>query len=327
MKRMLRVSSPILLVLALLNCAPDSAFAQSYPARPVHIVVPFPPGGSTDVVARLIAQKLTDSLGQTVVVENRAGGNAIIGTEYSAKAAADGYTLLMAGVQNLAIVPSLFKNLPYDPVRDFTPVAYIGYSPFFLLVPPGSPVRSVRDLIALAKSKPGKLNCSSSATGGSSHLTLELFKIMTGTDIVHVPYKGTGPALIDLMGGHNDLHFDSTVSSMAHVQGGKLRALGVTSLARLPSAPDVPTLDESGLRGFQSDSWLGFVAPAGTPKEIVARLNAETNNILKRPDIKAQMDSLGLEMEPGTAEQYGAKIKAEIAIWSKVVKQANVKVD
>ncbi len=304
-----------------------TAVAQNFPEKPVRIIVPFPSGGAYDVLARAIGQKLSESMGQQVLADNRPGGNTIIGTELAAKSAPDGYTLLMVGVQSFAIVPSLFKKLPYDTVKDFAPISFVGYSPLILVVYAGLPVKSVKELIDLAKSKPGKLNFASSGIGGSTHLAGELFKSMTGVDIVHVSYKGSTPALTDLLGGQVDLMFDSMVSALPHVKSGKLRALAITSDKRSSAAPDVPTVAEAGGPGFKVDPWFGVVAPAGTPKEIVTKLNIAINKSLQLQDVKNQLYRLGVEPVGTTPDEFALKIKSEIEKWSKVVKEANVKVD
>jgi tripartite-type tricarboxylate transporter receptor subunit TctC len=316
----------MLSVVLLINVA-NGAFAQSYPNKPIRFIVPFAPGGSYDILARTFGQKLTEAWGQQVVVDNRGGGNTVIGTEIAAKAAPDGYTILMGGVMNLAIVPCLYSKLAYDTTKDFVPVTFVGYAPLILVVNPNVPVKTVKELIELAKSKPGKLNYASSGSGGSSHLAMELFKTAAGVDIVHIPFKGGTTDLVDIMSGEVEMGFNSIVQTMPHVKSGKLRALAVASDKRSSIAPEVPTVAESGLPGFKVDPWFGVVAPAGTPKEIVTKLNTEINKILKDAEVKDRLSKMGIETVGTTPEQFGQHIKAEIAKWAKVVKECGARID
>jgi tripartite-type tricarboxylate transporter receptor subunit TctC len=308
-------------------CIAPSAFAQVYPNHTIRLVVPFPAGGTTDILARDVAKKLTDTLGQPVVVDNRAGAAGNIGADIVAKAAPDGYTLLMGTVGTHAINPSLYAKMPYDHVKDFVPIVLVAGVPNVLVVNPSVPINSVADLIKLAKTKPGTINFASSGSGTSIHLSGELFKTMAGVDMTHVPYKGSSPALVDLMGGQVQIMFDNLPSSLALIKSGKLRAIAVTSQKRAPVLPDVPTVAESGLPGFEASSWFGILAPAGTPAPIVAKLNAEVNKWLQSPEAKEQLLAQGAEPAGGPPEQFVAHIRAESDKWAKVVKASGAKVD
>ena len=314
----------------LLLCAfGATAHAQStgaWPARPVRIIVPQSPGASTDLTARLLAQKLSPVLGQTVLVDNRAGAGSIIGTEVVAKATPDGHTLLVVA-SSLTLNPTLHRNLGYDPVRDFAPITQLSTFPNMITVHPTLPVKTVKDLVALAKAKPGGLNYGSSGTATGTHLSAELFKYMTGTDMVHVPYKGGGAAIPALLGGQVHLGFPTVASVLAHVRAGKLRAVAVTTAKRSPVLPDVPTIAESGVPGYDHGPWNGFLAPARTPRAIVARLNEETARILHSPETKQLFLAEGAEPVGDKPEEFAATIKSEIAKWAKVIKAAGIKAD
>jgi tripartite-type tricarboxylate transporter receptor subunit TctC len=311
----------------LLACVAPGAVAQTYPNHVIRLVVPFPAGGTTDILARAAAQKLTESLGQAVVVDNRPGAGGNIGADLVAKSTPDGYTLLMGTVGTHAINPSLYAKMPYDHVKDFVPVVLVAGVPNVLVVNPSLPVNSVADLIKLAKSKPGAINFASSGSGTSIHLSGELFKTMAGVDMTHVPYKGSAPALTDLVGGQVQIMFDNLPSSLALIRSGKLRAVAVTSSTRAPALPDVPTIAESGLPGFEASSWFGVLAPAGTPAPIVAKLNAEVNKWLQSPEAREQLLAQGAAAAGGTPEQFAAHIRAETEKWAKVVKASGAKVD
>jgi tripartite-type tricarboxylate transporter receptor subunit TctC len=302
------------------------AFAQGYPAKPVKVVVPYPPGGPTDIVARVVSQKLAEQTGQQFLVENRAGAGGNIGAEAVARAPADGYTLLVATTAH-AINPSLFKSLGYDLQKDFAPVSQLTGGPLVIVVNPSLPAKSVQELIALAKSKPGKLNFASSGNGQSTHLSAELFSSMAGIKMNHVPYKGSAPALTDVIGGQADLMFDTMLSAMPQVKTGKLRALAVTSAARSPAAPDLPTVAESGLPGYAAIAWNGLLAPAGTPKDVVAKLNAELKKTLETADVKERFAAQGFAAAWSPPEQYAAFIQSELAKWAKVVKASGATLD
>ena len=312
---------------ALFTCLTFGALAQGYPNRPIKLVVPFPAAGTTDILARAAAQKLTESLGQAVVVDNRPGAGGNIGSDLVAKSAPDGYTLLMGTVGTHAINPSLYAKMPYDHIKDFVPVVLVASVPNVLVVNLDLPVNSVADLIKLAKAKPGAINFASSGSGTSIHLSGELFKTMAGVDMTHVPYKGSSPALTDVMGGQVQVMFDNLPSSLALIKAGKLRAIAVTSMVRAPALPNVPTINESGLPGFEASSWFGVLAPAGTPAPIVARINAEVNKWLQSADAREKLLAQGAEAAGGSPEQFAAFIRSETEKWAKVVKASGAKVD
>lgn len=305
----------------------SGAYAADYPNKPIRIVVPFAAGGTTDFLARAIAQDLGTSMGTTVVVDNRPGAGGNIGSDLVAKSVPDGYTLLLGTVGTHAINASLYKKMPYDTVKDFAPISLVASVPNILAVHPSVPAKSVKELIALAKAKPGVLAFASSGNGSSIHLSGELFKSMTDVDMVHVPYKGSGPALTDLVGGQVQLMFDNMPSSFPHVKAGRLRALAVTSPKRSPAAPDVPTIAEAGVPGYESVAWFGILAPAGTPPEIVKKLNTEIAKTLKSPEVMTRLASQGAEPVSNTPEQFAAYIKSEMTKWAKVVKTSGAQVD
>ena len=307
--------------------APAAAQAQDYPTKPIRVVVPFPAGGATDILARAAAQKMTEAWGQSVVVDNRPGAGGNIGSELVAKAAPDGYTLEMGTVGTHAINPSLYAKMPYDHVKDFAPVILVAGVPNVLVVNPAVPANSVQELIAYAKANPGKLNFASSGSGTSIHLSGELFKVMAGVQMTHIPYKGSAPALQDLLGGQVQLMFDNLPPSLPQIKAGKLRALGVTSAARAPALPDVPTIAESGLPGFEASSWFGLLAPAGTPPAIIAKINAEIGKWLATPEAREKLLAAGANAAGGTPEDFARHIAAETAKWAKVVKESGAKVD
>ncbi len=316
----------LILFAALLLNAIDSAIAQTYPTKPIRIIVPFAPGGGADILARLLGPKLSDSWGQPVIVDNRAGAGGIVGTEMVAKAPGDGYVLAMGYIGTHAINPSLYPKLSYDPVKDFAAVALVASIPSILVVHPSVPAKSVQELIALAKSKPGELNYGSGGVGTAPHLAGELFNTMAGVKMVHIPYKGSGPALTELLGGHVSLMFNTMIQTIPHVKAGKLRGLAVTCAKRSAAMPELPTIAESGLPGYEMVGWFGILAPAGTPNEIVTRLNTEINKILNMTDVKDRLATLGSEPTGiTTPEQFGTFIKAEITKWAKVVKESGMK--
>jgi tripartite-type tricarboxylate transporter receptor subunit TctC len=312
---------------AVFACIALGVLAQGYPNRPIKLIVPFPAAGTTDILARAAAQKLTESLGQAVVVDNRPGAGGNIGSDLVAKSAPDGYTLLMGTVGTHAINPSLYAKMPYDHIKDFVPVVLVAGVPNVLVVNLDLPVNSVADLIKLAKAKPGTINFASSGSGTSIHLSGELFKTMAGVDMTHVPYKGSSPALTDVMGGQVQVMFDNLPSSLALIKAGKLRAIAVTSMTRAPALPNVPTINESGLPGFEASSWFGVLAPAGTPAAIVARINAEVNKWLQSADAREKLLAQGAEAAGGSPEQFAAFIRSETEKWAKVVKASGAKVD
>jgi tripartite-type tricarboxylate transporter receptor subunit TctC len=302
----------------------SAAHAQTYPAKPVRLIVPFAPGGSTDIVARVLGQKLNEMWGQPVLVDNRAGGSTVIGTEIVAKAPPDGHTLLVTPAP-FTIVPSLAAKLPYDPHKDFEPITLINTTPLVVVVHPAVPAKSIKDLVALAKAKPGALNYGSSGSGGSNHLAGELFNAMANVKMVHVPYKGNAPALQDLVGGHVDVVFNGLTSALPLVKAGKLRALGMTSLNRSATLPEVPTLDEQGLKGFQAVAWNGLTAPARTPKNIVDRINADVLKVVRAPELVEKLRAEGSDPVGSSVDAYAKFLRDEIAKWNKVIRFANIK--
>ncbi|MEK7877505.1 MAG: tripartite tricarboxylate transporter substrate binding protein [Pseudomonadota bacterium] len=314
------------LIIVALAVSSGTALAQSFPNKAVRMVVPFPAGGSTDIVGRTVAQKLSEMWGQPVVVDNRPGGGTTIGTDVVAKAAPDGYTLLVTPAP-FTINPSLLARLPYDALTDFAPITLINTTPLVLVVNPGVPARSVKELIALAKARPGQLNFGSSGTGGSNHLAGELFNAMAGVKMVHIPYKGNAPALIDLAGGHVDLIFNGVTSALPLIKSGKLRALAVTSMQRSAALPDVPTLDEVALKGFVAVAWNGLGAPANTPRDVIAKINADVIRIVSSPELKERLKAEGSDPVGSTPGQFAAFLRDEVAKWAKVIKFAGVKAE
>lgn len=286
--------------------------------------MPFPPGGSTDILARALGQKLAEGLAQPVVIDNRPGAGGSIGADAAAKSPPDGHTLMMGHLGTLAVNPWIYKNLPYDPVKSFAPVALMAIVPSVLVVNPQVPVASAAELIAYAKANPGKLAYGSAGAGSTSHLTTEYFKLATGTDILHVPYKGVGPMLTDLISGQLSMGLNGAPAVMSHVNSGRLRALAVSGLKRLESLPHIPTLDEAGVKGFDASGWYGVVAPAGTPGSIVTKLNAEIRRILQTPDLRTRLDNEGAIPAPGSPEEFAAFIASEIARWGAVLKRAGI---
>ncbi|HEY4066416.1 MAG TPA: tripartite tricarboxylate transporter substrate binding protein [Burkholderiaceae bacterium] len=303
------------------------ALADTWPSRPIRLIVPFPPGGTTDIIARLVGQKLSEALGQPVVVDNRAGAGGIMGSDNVAKSPPDGYMLLMASSGPIVIVPALQPKLGYDPVRDFAPVSIIGTVPTMLVVNPNVPAKNVAELIALAKARPGKLNFASTGIGATPHLAGELFKSMAGVDIGHIPYKGSAPALTDVMGGQVDMMFEQISAAMPYAQSGKLRALAVGSAKRVAALPDLPTISESGLPGFDVVSWFGIMAPGGTPAPIVARLNAELVKIMHQPEVANRLTSLGAEPSGTSSQAFAQTIESELPRWAAVIRKSGATVN
>jgi tripartite-type tricarboxylate transporter receptor subunit TctC len=302
------------------------ATAQNYPAKPVRFIVPYAAGGGVDIVTRTLAQKLTELFGQSVVVENRPGGNTNIGSEAVARAAPDGYLLLMASPAN-AVNGSLFAKLPYDTLRDFEPVSLIGYGPLVLVVHPSVPARSVQELLALCRARPGQLSYASGGNGSSQHLAGEMLKIVSKIDIVHVPYKGAAPALVDLIGGQIAFMFNNTLEVLPYVKAARLRALAVASAKRAAVLPEAPTFAESGLPGFEATVWWGVLAPAATPRDVVTRLNVEIVRALRSSDVKDRFTGLGAETVGSTPEQFEEFLKAEIAKWANVIRTSGIRAD
>ena len=314
-----------LLTALLLSLLPALAAAQPYPGKPIRFIVPFGPGGPGDTIGRMFGRKLTESMGQPVVIDNRSGATTIIGTEIAARSPADGYTLLLISTTH-AVNPSLFPKLPYDPVRDFAPVTMLTSTPFMLVVHPSVPAKTVPDLVALARSKPGQLNYGSSGNGSSIHLTTLLLASAAKIEMTHVPYKGSGPAFIDLIGGQINLLFSSTVSSLPHVKTGKVRGLAITSLKRAAALPAMPTVSEY-YPGFESSSWFAMLVPAKTPKTVVDRLLAETRAALQSPDVNQNLVSQGAEPGGNSPAELGAYFQSEIRKWGGVVKAAGLKLE
>lgn len=316
------------LAAAAIGAVPATAFAQTaYPNKVITIIVPFSAGGTTDILARVIAQGLTAELGQSVVVDNRAGAGGNIGGQLAARAAADGYTLFMGTVGTHAINASLYKKMPFDPIKDFAPLTRVANVPNLLVANPAQPYKTVQELIAYAKANPGKVNFGSSGSGSSIHLSGELFKSMAKVDMQHVPYKGSAPAVTDLLGNQIGIMFDNMPSAIQHVRSGKLRPIAVTTAKRSPELPDVPTIAEAGVPGYEATSWFGMFAPAGTPAPIVTQLNKALVKVLAQPDIKKKINEQGAETAGETPEQFAAFIQKESVKWGKVVKESGASVD
>jgi tripartite-type tricarboxylate transporter receptor subunit TctC len=313
-----------LALLLLCACAAPGVLAQNYPTKPVRIVVPFAAGGGVDVTARILAQRLTERVGQTFLVENRTGASGIIGTEFVAKAAPDGYTLLVGSQTTQAVVPAMYGKVPYDALRDFVGITQIATSPLLIVIHPSLPIKTVKDLVALAKARPGQLTFGA-ASGGTPHMAGELFKLQAKVDLLFVPYKGEGPAISDAMGGQISMVFSNLPVSLPLARTGRLRALAVTARERVATASDVPTASESGLPGFEASTWFGFFAPAATPRDIVTKLHADSAAALNIPDVKEKMAVQGLFVVASPPEQFAEYQKKEIARWTKVVKDSGVK--
>lgn len=314
-----------LLVLPLIAFAVGVS-AQEYPNRPIRLVVPQPPGGPTDIVIRILAQRLAERLGQQVLIENRAGAGSNIGTEIVAKAPKDGYTLVAATVRHV-VNQFLFPSLPFDPVKDFAPVTLISKAHIVLIANPDAPFRTQRELIAAAKARPGQISWGSAGNGGTSHLALELFKVDTGVDVVHVPYKGTQPALTDLIGGRIPVMFDGVITSLPHIKAGKVRALAVASLVRSPLLPEVPTMSEAGLAGFEAVGLAALMAPAGTPSEVVARLQREVAVILQEAEVRERLTAMGLEVVGNGTPEFTDYLARESAKWGKIIRDGKIRVE
>ena len=332
MKRRLRVPDCLRLLASSMLVAitgdawPAGAGAQSYPDKPIRFIVPFAPGGGNDVIARLVGSKLAESWGQQVVIDNRPGAGGNIAAGITAQSSPDGYTIFLFNSTN-AIAPSLFRKVPFDPVRDFEPVILIATSPFALVVHPVTPAASVRELVALAKAKPDTLTYASGGNASSTHLAAEQFKQMAGIRMIHVPYKGGGPALIDVIGGRVTMYFSSIPPSVAHIRAGRVRALGITSRQRSPLLPELPTIAESGLPGFESGASYGIVVPARTPAAIVRKMNGEVARLLATAEVSTRLKDQGLHVAGGTPQDFGRFMKAEIAQWARVVRESGARVD
>jgi tripartite-type tricarboxylate transporter receptor subunit TctC len=314
-------------LLAVLVASAAPAFAQDYPAKPIHLIVPFPPGGGTDLFSRAIAGKLSDVLRWMIVVDNKPGAGGNIGIEAAVKSPADGYTMVMGQTSDLAVNPTLYRKLPYDPLKDLAPVVLVASAPIVIVVSDRSPYRSLADIVAAAKQKPGRITVATPGNGTVSHLSAVLLQRAAGIELVHVPYKGAAQALPDLMGGQVDLYSSSVSSSIGQIKGGKLRAIAVTSAKRSPALPEVPTVAESGYPSFNADTWYGLLMPAGAPSAIVQRVNAEVNKLLALPDVRERIGAEGGEALGGTPERFTALLKADLAKWGNAVRQSGAKVD
>lgn len=308
-----------------LACAIGSASAQNFPTKPVRFVVPFAPGGSTDTLARTIGQKLSDYLGEQVVVDNRPGANGDIGMLLVARAAPDGYTVVLGYIANLGIGPSLYAKMPYDPVKDFAPITQVAGASNILVVHPSVPAKNFKEFITYTKANPGKVNFASAGVASVGHLTGELLNNLAGIDMVHVPYKGSGQAITDLVGGHVKVMISGMASTLPHVKTGKLRGLATTGAKRTPATPDLPTIAESGFPGFEASSWFGVLAPARTPRPVVARLHADIVKSLQQPDVRQRLENVGFEIVGGTPDEFAGYIQSEIRKWAKVVKASGAK--
>lgn len=315
-------------ILIALLCAAAAAAHADYPERPLRIVVPFPPGGGVDIPARAIATPLSVAIRQPVVIENRPGAGGAVGAASVAKAPADGYTILMGSSSTLSVGPSLYTNLPYDPVRDFAAITMVEQKAYVLVAHPALPARNVKELVALAQRAPGRITIASSGVGSSNHMVGELVQLAAGIKLTHVPYRGSAPAMVELMGGQVDLHVDQVMSAINHVRSGKVRAIAVTTRGkRSPQLPDTPTFDEGGLRGFEASGFTGLVAPSGTPGDAVTKLNAAMRQVLAQPAVRAYMIGLGSDVVPGSPEELAAHIKADFARWTDVVQKSGIKVE
>ena len=323
------VSNALAATAVILSCsahgqAPSTSSGQAYPSKPVRFVVPFVPGGPTDIQGRMLGEKLSQRLGQQVIIDNRGGAGGNIGMDLTAKSPPDGYTIIIATVGTWAVNPYLYQ-LPFDPVKDFAPITQVSTAPGVLVVHPSTPVKNVKEFIALAKKHPGQLNYGSSGVGGFGHICGELFTLMTGTKMTHIPYKSSAPSLIDLMAGNIQVLFNNMISTTPFVKSGRVRALATTGAKRSPALPDLPTLDEAGLKGYENSSWSAVAAPAGTPPAIIARLHKEFMEILRMPDIQKRHAEVGAEIIASSPEQYHAYLKSELAKFAKLVKAAGIK--
>ena len=315
-------------LLAVLLCvAATHAFAQGYPTKPVRMIVPYPPGGGNDTLGRLFAAKLGDRIGQPVVVENRPGAGTLIGTEAAAKSPPDGYTILLSSIATHALSPNLYAKVPYDPIKDFAPITLLGVAPTVLVVTNDLPAKDLAELVAAAKARPGALAYASGGNGTPPHINGEVFKSVAGVDLLHVPYKGGGPALVDLIAGRVQVMLDTAASAMPHVRSGKLRAVAITGPKRSPEYPDLPTFAEAGLPQYDTNAWYSVHAPAGTPPEIVRRLNAELVASLKEPDVQARFKQLSTDPVGNTPEEFAAFVRAELDKYARVIKAAGIRLD
>ena len=324
MKRIVNGAGALLAALALSAAFCSTAAAQTFPTRPVRIVVPFTPGGANDVIARVVAQRLTEQLGQQVLVDNRGGASGMVGAEIAARSAADGYTILMSTSGEVALNVALYPKMSYDPVRDFTPVTQVGISPLVLVAHPSLPVKNVNDFVTLAKKQPGLISYSSIGSGSAQHMAGEWMRLLTGINIIHVPYKGGGPQMTDLLGGHSTSGFLALPVAAPNIKNNRIRAVGMTSAKRSAAFPDVPTFDESGMPGFEVSQWWAILVPRGTPNDIVAKLHTEISAIVKTAEMKGRMAELGVDPVGGTPDQLGELVKTEIAKFKKIVADAKI---
>jgi tripartite-type tricarboxylate transporter receptor subunit TctC len=314
-------------VLLAISAIAGPVASQPYPAKPIRMIIGFPPGGGTDIIGRIVAQRLSEVLGQQILPDNRGGAAGQIAAELAAKAPPDGYTVMMAHIAAISILPSLIAKLPYDPQKDFAPISLVAIGPNLLVVHPSVPARSVKELIALAKARPGQLTYASPGSGSVQHLAGELFNLEAGVKMVHVPYKGSGQSIVDLVAGYVQLNFDSVPPVLPHVRSGRLRALAVTSEKRFSILPDIPTVTESGVAGFDLSTWWGLVAPGAVSKDVIARLEAETVKLLRQPDVKERIAFAGADTVGNTAEEFAAFIRAERAKYARIVKDANIRIE
>jgi tripartite-type tricarboxylate transporter receptor subunit TctC len=330
MKRMLgtmsRMAAAVLLVVTTSAIAQTAAIEAGYPSKAIRMIVPFAPGGGTDIIARLVSQDLGQAWGQSVVVDNRGGSGGIVGAELAARSSPDGYTMMLCSL-GFSYAPALYRKLPYDTEKDFSPISRVATQPFIYVVVPSLGVSSMKELIALAKSKPGELRYGSGGSGGASHLGTELLRVMTGIDVTHVPYKGTGPALTAMLSGEIHFQLIGISSVVPHMKSGRMRALAVSGAKRSSAAPEVPTVAESGVRGYAFDVWYGMLFPAGTPRAIVGKANAELNRVLKSPALAQRFAAVGLEPSGTTSDEFARIIRSEIAKWRKVVESAKIRVE
>ena len=313
--------------LLLLGGSSGEVLAQAYPAKPVRMIIGFPPGGGTDIIGRIVAQKLSEALGQQIIVDNRGGASGQLAAELTAKAAPDGYTIMMMHIAAIAILPSLVAKLPYDAHKDFAPISLTAIGPNLLVVHPSVPVKTVKELVALAKARPGQLQYASPGAGTVQHLAAELFKLQAKVDMLHVPYKGSGQSIIDLIAGHVHMDFDSVPPVINYVRQGRLRAIAVTSAKLFSLLPEIPTIEESGVPGFDMSTWWGLVAPAAVGKDIISRIQGETVKLLRQPEVKEKIAFAGAETVGNTPEEFAAYIRSETAKYARIVKDAHIKVD
>jgi tripartite-type tricarboxylate transporter receptor subunit TctC len=312
---------------AVLTVLSAGAAAQDYPTKPIRMIMPNAPGSANDTLGRIVAAHLGEALGAQIVIDNRAGAGGLLGMEIAKNGAPDGYTLAAASTAAMSIAPHIYKKLPYDPIKDFAAVAYVGYVPNVLAVNPSVPAKSVKELVALLKSKPGQFNYASSGNGSTQHLAGELFKQLTGTDIVHVPYKGSGDAIKDLLAGVVAMNFDTMPPVLPHIQAGKLRGLAISTPQRVAQLPDVPTFAEEGITGFDVTNWYGVMAPAGTPRDIVQKMNTDINKAMQVPEVRARLESVGTQMREESIAEFDAYMKSEVAKYAKLIKETGVRID